>query len=178
MKEIFFKDFQPLIQFFQAIPWLKIWQMIKYGFIFLDILLVFIFIFLIFKVQKYLPKEVKLPKKKTKKIESVHQKLVKEKWHQILEKLETKTFESMKLAIIEAENLVSDLLKELGYEGEHFPDLLAKLNPQDFPSLERLLLAHRFKNEIIEKSASEFSYEEAKENIKIYQDFLKDLGVL
>jgi len=154
-----------------------IWLVIKIIFLVLDILLVGIFIYALASSWQFRPK-LKAFLKKPKKAPTLKTEMFKDHWNNILENLNFNTPESRKFAIIAADALVDDVLKHLGYKGEHTADRLAQLNTRDFPSAEKLWRAHRVRNELTHTPGFDISPNQAKSLIEIYESFLKEVGVL
>lgn len=165
------------MDFLTNIPWSKIWLVIKIIILFVDAIIIGVFVFALGRAWRYRPK-LRLFPKRPKRAPTLRTEALKEHWNSILENLNVGTPESRKFAIIEADALVDDILKRLGYEGEYMADRLAKLDVQDFPSVEKLWRAHRVRNELAHTPGFEISHEHAKSLIEIYEDFLKEVGVL
>lgn len=150
---------------------------IKTIFIILDILIVGLFIFSVVKSWQFRP-NLRIFPKKPRKAPSLKTEAFQEHWQSILAKLEAGDSESMKVAIIEADALVADLLKEMGYEGEHLADRLARLRTEDFPSVEKVWRAHRIRNELVHTPGFQISQKHARDMIEAYEKFLKEAGIL
>ncbi|MDP3975076.1 MAG: hypothetical protein Q8P88_02220, partial [Candidatus Jorgensenbacteria bacterium] len=82
------------------------------------------------------------------------------------------------LAIIEADKLVDDALKTSGLQGEHMADRLEKLRVEDYPTLDRLWRAHRVRNELVHTPDFGINEGDAKDVLRVYEKFLKELGAL
>lgn len=102
----------------------------------------------------------------------------KERWERIIGRTRDNSTQGWVLAIIEADKLTDDALKELGFGGEHMADRLEKLPPDRFPSLDRLWRAHRIRNELVHTPDFLIQASDARELLSIYERFLKELGAL
>lgn len=160
-----------------SIPWAQIFSAARVIFIIANILLVVLFIFSLAKGWRCRPNFIFFPRRPRKQ-PTLRSEALREHWQAILSKLESGGSEAMKIAIIEADSLVGDILQRLGYEGEHLADRLAKLSIQDFPSVEKLWQAHRIRNELVHTPGFEISPSHAKEMIGIYESFLKEINIL
>jgi ABC-type lipoprotein release transport system permease subunit len=105
-------------------------------------------------------------------------KVLREKWKRIRGKLEIDNESAWKVAIIEADNLIDDLLKRMGYAGENFGERLAGINPGQIENVEDLKKAHETRNRIIHEENFKLEKEQAEEVLGYYEDFLKYFEVL
>lgn len=103
---------------------------------------------------------------------------IKDRWVKILEKAYSAPPHSLNLAIIEADKLADDAIKKMGIQGEHMADRLEKLSSSDFGNIEKLWRAHRIRNELVHEPDFEISKTDAKEVLKIYDDFFKEVEKL
>lgn len=146
-------------------------------FLVLDFLLISLFVFSIVKSWQYRPK-LSLIFRRPRKMPTLKSEVFKEHWQSILSKLESADPESMKIAIIEADALIGDVLRQLGYEGEHLADRLARVRAEDFPSVEKLWQAHRLRNELVHTPSFQISQSHAQDMVEVYGKFLKEVGIL
>ncbi len=113
-----------------------------------------------------------------KKIPTLRDAVTKERWEAIRKKVASGTLESMKLAIIDADKIVDDVLKRLGLQGTHMADRLEQIRPDELRSLEGLWRAHRLRNELVHTPGFELRPETAERAIQAYETFLKEVKVL
>ncbi len=97
-------------------------------------------------------------------------------WLKIIKKLESGDPSKYKLAIIEAEDLLDNILKGRGYGGQTIGERLDQLTPDVFPNLNQILEAHRVRNEIISDPDYQISLDEAKRILQIYKETFHILG--
>lgn len=100
------------------------------------------------------------------------------KWAKIKKRLESKIEAEVKLAILEADNLLDDLLKREGYSGQTLEEKLEKLTKEILPNIEELKEAIKVKKAIVEDPSFKLDFEEASKVISIYEKALKDLQAL
>ena len=145
-------------------------------FVLLDIALLIGVIIVIPKARKYRPHFLK-PKELKRKL---YQKdaSAKRRWDAILAKAPKSPPQSFALAIIEADKFVDDVLKRLGFHGEHMADRLERLNTGSIASLDRVWQVHRARNELVHNPDFEIKPHDAEEMLGVYQKFLEELGVL
>lgn len=157
-------------------PWPGIWSVLKIIFIILDVFLIGFFIFLMFKTKPYRSQpKLYMPSKKYAPAKTLAITAFQEHWQEIVNKFNSDQPETVKMAVIEADALVDDILKQLGYEGEHMADRLAKLDTNFFPSAEKIWEAHRIRNELTHAPGIELPVEQAKRLLETYQDFFKEV---
>jgi hypothetical protein len=99
-------------------------------------------------------------------------------WDTIKDKVKVGTPEAIRLAIIEADGFVDNILKKKGYEGDTFADRLSKVNPSGMDSIDDLWASHRLRNEIVHTPGFSISAANAEEAIHHYEAFLKEIGAL
>lgn len=99
-------------------------------------------------------------------------------WAKILSKLETGSEAEYKLAVIEADSLINDILEQEGYKGENLEEKLKKINKFFLPNMEELSQAHLVRNNIVYDPDYKLSLSEAKNILLIYEKALKDLEAI
>lgn len=164
-------------EFIDTTSWREWYYVVRTFFYIIDAVLLVLLIYIIIKALPYKPK-LSIFMKRPKRTTTLRDEMFREHWQDILKKTETESTESYKLAIIEADALVDDVLKRLQYQGEHMADRLARLSPQDFTSIDRLWKAHRMRNEIAHTPGFTISQKEAKRVLDDYQSFFHEVGLL
>jgi hypothetical protein len=100
------------------------------------------------------------------------------KWDLIREKIK-KDDESMnKVAIIEADNIIDDLIKRMKYKGENMGERLAGITPGQIENIKELQKAHEIRNRIIHEENFKLNKEQVEEVMGYYENFLRDFEVL
>ena len=116
--------------------------------------------------------------RKVKKTFTLRDAIFKERWNKIVNQFNPESTESTKIAIIDADKLVDDALKQIGLEGEHMADRLEKLFPQELRTLDKLWRAHRLRNNLVHNPGFEIDAREAKTALRNYEAFLKEVKAL
>lgn len=98
------------------------------------------------------------------------------KWAKISGRMQEDTPDHFRLAIIEADALVDEFLRYVGYEGEHMADRLSKLSAGHIKSLNGVWNAHRLRNSIVHTPGAAVSSIEAERALAAYEAFLKEMG--
>ena len=84
----------------------------------------------------------------------------------------------MKLAIIDADGLVDDVLKQMGLPGEHFADRLARLTPEELKTFDKVWTAHRVRNDLVHTPGFALGLDEARRVMKSYEAFLIEIKAI
>ena len=103
---------------------------------------------------------------------------IEKKWANIRERLEAGTEAEAKLAIIEAEVLLDDTLKRVGFLGQTLDEKLEKLNTDILSNLEEVKEVHKVRSNIIHDPSYRLDIKEAKRVLDVYEDALVDLEAL
>ena len=98
-------------------------------------------------------------------------------WAKITARLETGRESEYKLAVIEADSMLNDILKRMGFGGETLGERLEKLTTAILPNLEQIWEAHKIRNNIVHDPDYSLTLDEARRVLGIYEQALKDLQV-
>ncbi len=99
-----------------------------------------------------------------------------EAWKKIIKRLETGSEDELKLAIIEAEDLLNEALASIGYKKEEsLGEKLDEITPDIIPNLEEVNESHKVRNNIIHDPDYRLSLEEAKKNLETYGRAIKSV---
>ncbi len=92
------------------------------------------------------------------------------RWEHILELMKSKSQNDWRQAIIEADIILDEMLRRMSYDGLSIGDMLKKVDPADFATLQKAWEAHKFRNEIAH-TGSEFklSKSEADRVINLFK---------
>jgi ABC-type lipoprotein release transport system permease subunit len=98
---------------------------------------------------------------------------LRKKWDEIRKNMETENESKWKLAVIEADAIIDDLIRRMGYKGENMSERLAGINPGQIENIEELKLAHETRNRIIQEESYKLEKTKAQEAIGYYENFLR-----
>ncbi len=102
-----------------------------------------------------------------------------EHWGVVLTYLFSQHKSDWKLAIIEADTMLSGLLETLGFHGESLGDKLKMANQENFPELTVAWEVHTIRNKIAHDGlAFELSQHEAKRVIAMYEQIFHTYGYI
>ncbi len=102
-----------------------------------------------------------------------------ERWKKVLDYLFSASENDWKLAVIEADSMLFDLLTQLGFKGETLGDRLKEANQNNFRSISSAWEAHNVRNRIAHEGVSfELSLREAKRVIALYEQIFQEFGYI
>lgn len=102
-----------------------------------------------------------------------------DRWNEILEHVKSENPSNWRLAIIEADVMLDDLLKRRGYIGDTLGERLKALQSTGFKTLDKAWEAHRVRNQIAHQG-SDFvlTQREARRVIELYRQVFEEQGVV
>jgi len=102
-----------------------------------------------------------------------------ERWKKVLDYLFSINENDWKLAVIEADSMLFDLLVQMGFKGETLGDKLKEVNKDNFRSLNSAWEVHNIRNKIAHEGSSfELSLHEAKRVIALYEQIFQEFGYI
>jgi hypothetical protein len=99
--------------------------------------------------------------------------LSKKKWQKITSRIHQDNPSQYKVAILEADKIVDDILKGMGYKGENMIERLDHPTAIHIENAEDLKKAHQVRNQIIHETNYQIDRKKAEEIIGIYENFLR-----
>ncbi len=105
-------------------------------------------------------------------------KKIAKQWIKIKQRLDTGLESEFKLAVIEADAMLDDILKKMGYNGESLGDKLKQVSADILPSLAGAQEAHKIRNDIVHDPDYRLSLDGAQKTISFYEKAFTDLDVL
>lgn len=165
------------ILLFKNDTWLALFRFVWVIFIVFDAALFVVFVVVWKKGLRFRPR-IRPGKTSPPRAITLRDALVRERWNAIVEKARAGGSDAAKIAIIEADKLVDDSLKQMGLQGEHMADRLAQVAPEELHSLERLRRAHRIRNDLVHTPGFTITAQEAEQTLLDYQSFLKESKTL
>ena len=101
------------------------------------------------------------------------------RWLKTLSYLFSQHGSDWKLAVIEADSMLEELMNELGFAGETLGEKLKSARQENFRELTQAWEAHTLRNRIAHEGASfELSQREAKRAISLYEDIFRAYGFI
>ena len=102
-------------------------------------------------------------------------KRIEKDWRKIAARLDTGLESEYKLAVIEADNMINETLKRMGYGGESLGERLEKLTAATLPNIEEIKEAHQVRSNIIHDPNYRLSLDEAKKALDIFEKVFRNL---
>lgn len=99
-------------------------------------------------------------------------------WNQVQKRLQMGGEANFKLALIEADKILDEILKISGFRGNTMAERLEKLTPAQIPNLNKLWYAHKVRNRIVHEPDFTVSREEVLAHIDEYYKAFKGFGLL
>lgn len=99
-------------------------------------------------------------------------------WNKIAQRINTNDESQWKLAMIEADSILDELIKSLGYKGETMGERMMKIKPGQFPYLDDAWRVHKARNFIAHDPSYKMSKETVMRAIKIYELIFNEFNVL
>ena len=99
-------------------------------------------------------------------------------WKQIQKRLKIGGEAQLKLAIIEADKILDEILKKSGYQGENMSDRLKQITPAQISNIEEIWQAHKIRNRIVHEPDFSILSNEAENIIEIYEKTFKESGLI
>ncbi len=101
------------------------------------------------------------------------------KWEKIKKHMDSENSSDWRMAILEADSLLDDIIEKIGYEGKTFGDRLTHISSAQFRSLDDVWYAHKIRNKIAHEGADYEITKDAMEKImEIYKKAFEELEYL
>jgi len=98
------------------------------------------------------------------------------RWAKIKKHLESESPSDWRQAILEADALMDEIIKKIGYKGETFGERLSHIHPAQFKSLDEVWRAHKIRNRIAHEGTKfDLTKEEAEQVLGLYEKALTEL---
>ncbi|MCX6720056.1 MAG: hypothetical protein NTV36_03045, partial [Candidatus Staskawiczbacteria bacterium] len=99
------------------------------------------------------------------------------RWNKIKKRTESGVEADYKLAIIDADDLLEEVLDNRGYEGKDFEEAIQKASKLLLPVLSDILSAHEIRNSIVYNPDYKLSIDYAKKMLEIYESAINSIGL-
>ena len=96
------------------------------------------------------------------------------RWNRILEQAHSESEQQWRLAILEADIMLNELLDELGYRGETMADKMRAVDRARFNTIDLAWEAHRARNRVAHEAMGSFSGTEVRRIIALYEKVLRE----
>lgn len=99
-------------------------------------------------------------------------------WAEVKKRIATGREAEMKLAIIECDRMLDEVLKAGGYKGETMAERLEKVTGAQLANIEKIWRAHKIRNRIVHEEGFSLKAEEVEEMINEYRKAFQEFGLL
>lgn len=111
-------------------------------------------------------------------LEEEYKKLIQVRWHRISDVLKSGGERDFRLAIIEADSLIDEILIRHGHIGKDMGERLKSILPHELKNLDDLWKAHKIRNQIAHGDEVQMSKGRAEKIINVYGKVLREWGIL
>ncbi len=99
-------------------------------------------------------------------------------WQKVKQRLDTGLESEYKLAVMEADSVLDDILKKMGFAGETLGERLTKLTEATITNLPEVLEVHKTRNNIVHDPDFKLTLDETKRAMEAYEKALTDLQAI
>lgn len=96
-------------------------------------------------------------------------------WQKILTRLSKSDEANLRLALIEADNLFDDLLKQMRLPGESMADRLRYIDSSQISNIDEIWRAHKLRNVLVHNHEYPITRNEMEFGVRAYEKALKEL---
>lgn len=101
------------------------------------------------------------------------------RWHRVMEQIASDSDQQWRLAILEADIMLNELLDAKGYRGETMGDKMKSVDRADFNTIDIAWEAHKIRNRIAhEGSAHLLNAREARRVVGLYERIFREFKVI
>ncbi|OGZ02791.1 MAG: hypothetical protein A2430_00240 [Candidatus Liptonbacteria bacterium RIFOXYC1_FULL_36_8] len=111
-------------------------------------------------------------------VSTIDRKRVLKAWKQILNKIATQNKSDIKIALIEADKIMDEILKVSGFRGDSMAERLEQITPAQLSNIERIWRAHKLRNRLVHETDYEMTESEARIAIDAYHKAFQEFGLL
>ena len=102
-----------------------------------------------------------------------------EKWEKVLKYTNSDNVSDWRLAIIEADVILEELLRTAGYHGESIGEMLKSIDKNEFSTIEDAWEAHKIRNAIAHSGQDfQLNGHETKRIIALFEKVFKEFGII
>lgn len=99
-------------------------------------------------------------------------------WERVKARLRRGGDAELRLAVIEADQLLDAMLKRIGISGNTMAERLERVKPWQLSNLPEVWIAHKMRNRLVHEPQIRITPYEAETALQIYEKALKSLGFL
>jgi len=99
-------------------------------------------------------------------------------WKQIQKRLRSNKMNDLKLAVLETDKVLDEVLRMAGFPGKNLDECLELITPAQIENIEEIKQAHKFKNRIAIEPDFSITQNEAQISVDIYKKVFQDLNLI
>jgi hypothetical protein len=112
------------------------------------------------------------------KVPSLKKSVYVKRWESIKNRIEEGSISSAKMAVIEADKMLSEVLEKVGYKGKDTAEKIAAVKPGQLIGIEDVVESHNTFKRIIQNHTLEISHEELHQVLAGYEKVFQGLELL
>lgn len=97
------------------------------------------------------------------------------RWKKIQKKIEIGTDYEYKLAVIEADDLLKDVLEDRGFKGKTLEERIEKVEETQLPNADEVIEAHKTRNSIVYNPDYKLDRDQVKKILNVYEQAIKNI---
>ena len=99
------------------------------------------------------------------------------RWSGIRKRIDLGSETELKLALIEADDFLKEVLEDAGFDGKNFEESIKKAGRLVSSILSDIMAAHELRNFIVYDPDYKLNLEQAKKMLKVYESAINTIGV-
>lgn len=99
-------------------------------------------------------------------------------WKQIQKRLKSGEEKQLKLAVIEADLILNEILKMAGYPGKNLEERLEQITSEQLSNIEEIRQAHKLKTRLVSEPDFNITPNEAEVIIEIYKKAFQEFNLI
>jgi len=103
-------------------------------------------------------------------------KQIADKWKKIKRRLDSGSESEYKIAIIESEDFLLEMLDSKGFEGKSFEEIVGEASKSVLDNIDEVLQAHKIRNSIVYNPDFSITLSETKNIVSIFETAVKKVG--
>ncbi|OGY64935.1 MAG: hypothetical protein A3A04_01975 [Candidatus Harrisonbacteria bacterium RIFCSPLOWO2_01_FULL_40_28] len=110
--------------------------------------------------------------------EKLHKRRSLRAWVQIQRRLKSGNEADSKLALIEADKVLDEVIKMIGYRGDTMADRLKQISPAQLSNINDIWDVHKLRNRLVHDVDFKVAHYEIERAINVYKKSFKEMGLL
>jgi hypothetical protein len=112
------------------------------------------------------------------KVPSLKKSLYTKRWESIKNRIDEGSISSAKVAVIEADRMLSEVLEKVGYKGKDTAEKIEAVKPGQLIGIEEVAESHSIFQRIVQNHAFEIGHEELQRVLDSYEKVFRGLELL